>query len=135
MEKMTQTRNYSQAAGLLQGVTNVIEHLELYSDSVEEIRSLSERMAKIRRDLASHVTADFNEAFSSSSKVRVKMPFLENPIKFGAFEKGLMGQLFTEITWVKQMHCWKSHKCGNGYYLHVAIDLSPWLVQSRARWA
>ena len=87
LEKMTQTRNYSQAAGLLQGVTNVIEHLELYSDSVEEIRSLSERMAKIRRDLASHVTADFNEAFSSSSKVRVKMSFLENLIKFGAFGK------------------------------------------------
>ena len=87
LEKMTQTRNYSQAAGLLQGVTNVIEHLELYSDSVEEIRSLSERMAKIRRDLASHVTADFNEAFSSSSKVRVKMSFLENLIKFRAFGK------------------------------------------------
>lgn len=57
----------------LKGVTNVIEHLELYSESVEEIRSLSERMSKIRRDLATHVTSDFNEAFSTSSKVRVKI--------------------------------------------------------------
>ena len=54
-------------------MTNVIEHLELYSESVEEIRSLSERMSKIRRDLATHVTSDFNEAFSTSSKVRVKI--------------------------------------------------------------
>ena len=53
---------------LLKGVSNVIEHLEVYSDSVPEVKSLSERMRVIRKDLADHVTRDFNDAFSSSGK-------------------------------------------------------------------
>ena len=54
----------------VQGVTNVIEHLELYSESVEEIKTLSQRMKVIRNDLGRHVTDDFNEAFSASCKFR-----------------------------------------------------------------
>ena len=68
LERQTATRDYGQAANLLQGVTNVIEHLELYSESVEEIKTLSERMKVIRNDLGKHVTDDFNEAFSASCK-------------------------------------------------------------------
>ena len=70
---MAATRDYAQAANLLQGVTNVIEHLETYSDSVDEIKSLSQRMKQIRTDLAGHVTSDFNEAFSSSCKYQFKI--------------------------------------------------------------
>ena len=45
LENITKKRDYAKAANLLQGVSNVIEHLEVYSNSVPEVKSLSERMS------------------------------------------------------------------------------------------
>ena len=67
LERITKARDYLKASNLLQGVSNVIEHLDVYAQTVPEVKDLSERMGVIRRDLAVHVQADFAEAFSTTS--------------------------------------------------------------------
>lgn len=68
LEKATAARDYGLVATLLPGVSNVIEHLETFKDTVDEIETVTKRMEKIRGDLASCVTKDFKQAFSISSK-------------------------------------------------------------------
>ena len=43
-----------------------------------EVKSLSERMRVIRQDLAEHVTLDFQEAFSTSSRTPVNFENIRN---------------------------------------------------------
>jgi len=71
LEKATADRDYSLVATLLPGVSNVIEHLDVYKDSVEEIQIVTQRMAKIRSDLSTFVTKDFSQAFAISSKEKL----------------------------------------------------------------
>ena len=44
----------------------------------QEVKSLSERMRVIRQDLAEHVTLDFQEAFSTSSRTPVNFENIRN---------------------------------------------------------
>ncbi|CAG5085345.1 Oidioi.mRNA.OKI2018_I69.PAR.g10870.t1.cds [Oikopleura dioica] len=71
LEKATTARDYGLVATLLPGVSNVIEHLDVYKDSVEEIQIVTQRMAKIRTDLSTFVTKDFSQAFAISSKEKL----------------------------------------------------------------
>uniref|UniRef100_A0A2C9JYZ0 Vacuolar protein sorting-associated protein 53 homolog n=1 Tax=Biomphalaria glabrata TaxID=6526 RepID=A0A2C9JYZ0_BIOGL len=62
---MTQKRQYGEAANLLQGVLNVLDHFERYME-IPQIKQLADRIKQIQSELSTQIIADFEEAFQGS---------------------------------------------------------------------
>ncbi|XP_070571554.1 vacuolar protein sorting-associated protein 53 homolog [Ptychodera flava] len=63
LESLIRRRQYREAANLLQGVINVMEHFDKYM-SIPQIRQLADRVKHIQMEVGQQIIADFEEAFS-----------------------------------------------------------------------
>uniref|UniRef100_A0A0B7A4F2 Vps53 N-terminal domain-containing protein n=1 Tax=Arion vulgaris TaxID=1028688 RepID=A0A0B7A4F2_9EUPU len=62
---LTRKRQYGEAANLLQGVLNVLEHFEKYME-IPQIKQLSDRVKQIQAELGAQIIADYEEAFQGA---------------------------------------------------------------------
>ena len=67
LQNLASKRQYGDAASLLQGVFNVMEHFESYK-SIDNVRSLASKVEEIKRDMTRLVLSEFDSAFSLGGK-------------------------------------------------------------------
>ncbi|XP_054723546.1 vacuolar protein sorting-associated protein 53 homolog [Uloborus diversus] len=63
LQNLVKKRQYGEIANLLQGVTNVLDHFQKYI-RIPQIAHLAEKSQKIKADLTSQITSDFQNAFA-----------------------------------------------------------------------
>ncbi|XP_050309102.1 vacuolar protein sorting-associated protein 53 homolog isoform X2 [Anthonomus grandis grandis] len=66
LKSLTQKRLYGEIALPLQAISEVMTHFENYSD-IPQIKTLSDQVNSIRKELADQITHDFKEAFQGPS--------------------------------------------------------------------
>lgn len=66
LKTLTEKRLYGEIALPLQAISEVMMHFENYTD-IPQIKSLSDQVKAIHKDLAQQITHDFKEAFSSTN--------------------------------------------------------------------
>ncbi|XP_005102675.1 vacuolar protein sorting-associated protein 53 homolog [Aplysia californica] len=59
---LARRRQYGEAANLLQGVLNVLDHFEKYME-IQQIKLLADRVKHLQTELGTQIIADFEEAF------------------------------------------------------------------------
>ncbi|XP_066281087.1 vacuolar protein sorting-associated protein 53 homolog isoform X1 [Branchiostoma lanceolatum] len=64
LHSLIRRRQYGEAANLLQGVVNVMEHFHKYM-SIPQISQLADQVKQIQTELGQQILADFEEAFSA----------------------------------------------------------------------
>ncbi|BFZ18354.1 hypothetical protein BsWGS_21393 [Bradybaena similaris] len=62
---LTRKRQYGEVANLLQGVLNVLEHFEKYTE-IPQIKQLADRVKQIQAELGTQIIADYEEAFQGA---------------------------------------------------------------------
>ncbi len=63
LQNLSQKRQYGEAAMLLQGLMEVMEHFKNYT-AIPQIKELSDRVHALRKDIGVQITADFQNALS-----------------------------------------------------------------------